>query len=688
MTMGVAAAASFPAPFVDASGADVAIVYGASASSLDITQTVAITTALNQAMPEMGSAGMVAGDGVTENEVRLGTTIVSGEIKSSHDEGELSSLLDTEISWYDGYNSDDYKIHEEVNITNMRTMTTLDDEDLEGVAMTNEMGLIYKLVIEEAFNITQVGETDADALYLEILGTEYEIEDMTNNSITVATSTKTSLAIGETVNVAGKVVTLTDVFESTIDVSVDGVVENVPLSGGSERINGIRVDVESIGYHSNSPETSKATIKVGEDIRDTFSTDEEFIGEDDTNPLWVWNIEGLESDNGWIGVKYNVNINDADDLEAGDSIKYIGEGYSFPNNYAAVTLDGLTEVDYTDLVISLDTIDLRPADEDNNTITTEDAEAIIIESSLDEAITVAGFEVSTLAIVYDTSDSKYKVYFKDTIEEYGAISHYRYASTTGAVSASNLTDAEVATVEIGDTNLNIRLGTAGNITTLNITNDNQIGSVNLLNVALGTNSSDDISLASFGKIVEDAESSDVIFNGVDVSTQDSNYMDYFGVKISDGTDVETEVDKDEVTLSIPDEQVYAQISVSTGATSSDGVSELGEIVVLDSEVSTVSSKNLIVVGGSCVNTVAAELLSNGAACGPSFTEKTGISTGEYIIKSVGDAYTTGKIALVVAGYDAEDTRAGVSYLLNQDVDTTAGTTLKGTSETSATVFSL
>lgn len=143
----------------------------------------------------------------------------------------------------------------------------------------------------------------------------------------------------------------------------------------------------------------------------------------------------------------------------------------------------------------------------------------------------------------------------------------------------------------------------------------------------------------------------------------------------------------------PTSQMYADVLFSAvGATvsSTDGTStpatSLGEVLVTDSEVSSVSTKNLIIVGGSCINSAAAKVLGlTGGACGAAFTDKTGIGSGEFLIESVGDAYTTGKIALVVAGYDAADTVNAAKYLTTKTVDTTAGKKYKGTSATTATL---
>src|SRR3989344_1235166 len=77
-------------------------------------------------------------------------------------------------------------------------------------------------------------------------------------------------------------------------------------------------------------------------------------------------------------------------------------------------------------------------------------------------------------------------------------------------------------------------------------------------------------------------------------------------------------DQKSAIISYPDEQAFANIYVAekaaeitggdTGTTGTGVVKELGSILVKDTQVAQVASKSLIVVGGSCVNTLAAELL--------------------------------------------------------------------------------
>ena len=124
--------------------------------------------------------------------------------------------------------------------------------------------------------------------------------------------------------------------------------------------------------------------------------------------------------------------------------------------------------------------------------------------------------------------------------------------------------------------------------------------------------------------------------------------------------------------------------ISQTSTTTSTISQLGNVVVKDNEVSSVASKNLIIVGGSCINSAAAKVLgSTSPICGAAFTEKTGIGSGQFVIQSIADIYATGKVALLVAGYNVDDTQNAATYLTTNTVDTTAGKKYKGTSSTTA-----
>lgn len=148
----------------------------------------------------------------------------------------------------------------------------------------------------------------------------------------------------------------------------------------------------------------------------------------------------------------------------------------------------------------------------------------------------------------------------------------------------------------------------------------------------------------------------------------------------------TNPDEDYVEVYYPsgNSETYAQVYLAeTGVVvSSEGTGDAGMMIVKDTEVSSVQTKNLVIVGGSCINSAAATLLG-GAYCTTDFTDMTGVGAGEYIIKGYSGAFTAGKMALLVAGYEAADTSNAQQYLTGQTVDTSKE--YIGTSATEATM---
>ena len=99
----------------------------------------------------------------------------------------------------------------------------------------------------------------------------------------------------------------------------------------------------------------------------------------------------------------------------------------------------------------------------------------------------------------------------------------------------------------------------------------------------------------------------------------------------------------------------------------------------DTEAASFAGMNLVVVGGSAINAIAAELLGSAYSEG-AFTTATGIGAGEFLIKSYD---RSGKTALLVAGYNAADTEKAAKVLLNEVINTAVGKEYKGVSSTEA-----
>lgn len=126
-------------------------------------------------------------------------------------------------------------------------------------------------------------------------------------------------------------------------------------------------------------------------------------------------------------------------------------------------------------------------------------------------------------------------------------------------------------------------------------------------------------------------------------------------------------------------------TVTGGSTTTGGSGTLVGVPITDSEISSASGQNLIVVGGSCINSVAADLLDSASPlCGADFTSVTGVSSGQFLIETF--ARDGGTVATLVAGYNAGDTKNAATYLRtlgSTNIGTSVGMRYVGTSSTSA-----
>jgi hypothetical protein len=139
----------------------------------------------------------------------------------------------------------------------------------------------------------------------------------------------------------------------------------------------------------------------------------------------------------------------------------------------------------------------------------------------------------------------------------------------------------------------------------------------------------------------------------------------WGIRIDeynpDGSD-----DPNELRLDVPEQQVLAQTFVTLGeAVAVESTPATAQMInpialglaVLDSDIDALGDENLIIVGGPCANTVAAQLLGNPANCAEGF------EPGKTMLKS----YDMGeKVAILVAGYDGAETRAASRALADYE----------------------
>ena len=140
-----------------------------------------------------------------------------------------------------------------------------------------------------------------------------------------------------------------------------------------------------------------------------------------------------------------------------------------------------------------------------------------------------------------------------------------------------------------------------------------------------------------------------------------------------------EKNDNDVTITYPEEQVTANAYVSEILTT---IPELGQggssgaaTPVLDTEVADVKDKNLIIVGGAGINKVAAEALKltfPTYGSDSAWTNATGVdAAGKAVVSLMDSPYTTGKFAMLVAGWEGVDT-ARASKVLKEGTPALSG----------------
>ncbi len=252
-----------------------------------------------------------------------------------------------------------------------------------------------------------------------------------------------------------------------------------------------------------------------------------------------------------------------------------------------------------------------------------------------------------------------------------AVNHTAWLYLTDVDGSTAITNPAIIVLEEQDEDNNynaviMRMGGAGN-------SDNGVG---VSDVDFTWNGDIDMAASAgstYGSSGLQRESNDKLYD----------MMDRWGTMVT--TDQSTS-DQYTAVISYPNNQISAEIYASEGSASSSSSGNLGTVLFTDDQISQVSGNNLIVVGGSCINTVAASLLgSDSPICGPNFESATGVGSGSFLIQSFESPFASGKIATLVAGYEAGDTTNAATYLTTETVDTTAGMKYIGTSGTEATL---
>lgn len=803
-TVALAAAANFPAPFVDKTGGNVAIVYGATAQATDFAGVVEINSFLTSELAKMtvpvattaaASSGTTisGGDYVKlskpANNFNFGDTL-SDVFGGTLTKSDLPVLLSN--GKYTNRESSSYDYEQRIALGTALRLEQFSDSDYKkskpsvGVNLTaNQLILNYSLdfTTNPESDVVSGDLDDLEGTTIKILGREYYISDFDNISTTgTGTITLLDTANSGVVKEGGETVTM-KVGNNSYDVSLDwvstteavlkvnGELTAALLKGATHKLaDGTYLGVKKIRAKDvagavNSVEfslgTGKLELRGGQNIyvneksvsgvqtellRGTAaSSGRETI--DRINIVWSPTTDVFltpESELLIPGFK-NIKLSTSDIVRGSGETTTVKEGSSTYTVLETTLKNGAESIP----ILYMSGGHFAGLGKDSsNKLATSNSSTLIFNytqgdrwfvasyntSSYSESyyLEFANFENATTVIITDVRDSSGKEVCADksttsnsctlgsvtlTVNQVSGVtdravnvsinsggSFSRLFTKSGLAvylpyySTNSSVGSDTAWGAINTDRSNTNSSNGHNSTSFFLIFDEEdrtdnIGRGPIINVTLGPNSETtpepEVKNIDIGRAaITDPDNSDLVVGYVysDLAT----YTEQTG-KSADQRDAMLKYSGTEsfadVFLTTGDAVVSKPTTAAANATApaatTSTVKVLGSVALSDGEVAGVD-KNLIVVGGSCVNKVAQDLLgATGALCGSGFTDKTTVAAGQALIQTF--SRSGGKVATLVAGFNAPDTTMAVKYLTTQPVDTTVSKKYVVTSATQATV---
>ena len=712
---------AYPAPFVTAGTYDTSnvLVVGAIAAASDTLGMVDITAGLQyeSKVCTTGGGTVTVSGGITED-VPLGWAIGSNQsttLDQTLEDDDIDSMFDGELTFksanYDARDLLSFGQGDKFARIATSLTSTEDDYQTDIVLEADVDSIKYYYVFDEV--IEPNATTSSDPLQIKFLGktlTITDIDDSDDSKFTAQVGTEYFMDVGDAVEVDGKAVTLENVGEGgSVIIDVDGVKETIATT--TETVNGIEIKVDETFYETTKSQRS-ASLIVGKDAVETYKDGDAYVGEDEDDPNWVWNNGNLNSkastttsetseySGPYLGIENDFVWNDDSDNPAG-----VGECIDLPNNYLRICFDSLTvkDSDYKTYTFEMDSdADLSEADGGSTT----SASAVYIHTNQEEGMLIDTSEIDrngTISI--DPKTDKVWIWrcLNATGGEATSVGIY-YEDTNGKTQMAgcvgvtvdefvgpNFMDINYENTKGGD----VPVYLAGDQTEFNITlvpyestdmpsyDDNITMWWTASTWRVASEESDELDwtgsgVAEFG----DASVAKTVTKQL-IGAKDEDHRSRYGIIIRDPKGHGA---SDEVVLEIPNDQVMANIvikgtaAVTAGGTETCTVAEITPVTKLDTEIAgSEALYNLILVGGPCANGAVEAVAGLGITC-----DGWTLKAGEGIVKLAANG---DKVAMLVAGTNAMDTRRAAKVVANYADYTLAGTEalVKGTTLTDITV---
>lgn len=758
-TVGLAAAANFPSPFVQSGAGNVAVVYSSNAAyaSVDMAAVLEITSKLQSSITtgSTSSSGASASGGDFIKLDRSSSKLHAGMgvqdvFSRSVTSDDLPTLLADGV--YTDYDSGDHDYVQKVDVANM-TLTQFTDNDYKDDTPTIGIKIASSsIIMNYTLDFTDDPNFDntLENTNLVLMGKNYFIVDQSGNTTTpkltmLDSATSYTLNEGETktVEASGKSydITVGDVTsDNKVRISSAGKTSSPLAVGATYKVaEGVYVGVKDVIYKSKESATSKAEIAVGSGkLILTDNTDVE-LNENTVTGLTAHVINsssGAKLDKvrlDWFADDDVFVTKDSSTTMPGfGALKLSFGGLVVPSEETIeVTKDGKDnfqlkapikdgDLSLDILMVNETTGRLQQTGKDwDKILRTNATTSLIFDADTDEYLVASWSDGkdSESYVLYATSFTLDNSANQTTIKNKLDSTYSKDVKAGDHITLGNV-DLTVGTIERNLKTISLTGGSGVSFNTLYTKAGMKIYLpwVNATGVGLGAINGTVNGLltgsSSFGLILSEADKNDNLGKGANITltlgvTANDNDTTVSAVTLTSGSSQQETTTNDlyqSTTYSDlaslvyhdqgPTQQTvkivyhggesYGEVVLSAPSVVIGGGST-GSLSIKDSEVATLGAgKNLIVVGGACVNSYAAQLLNvSYPTCEAAFTAATGVASGEYLIQSISIA--GGKIATLVAGYNAADTVNAAKALTTQTVSTDAGSKYKGTTDRKSVV---
>jgi len=448
---------------------------------------------------------IVAVEALLDSAYEIDDLSLGDNVRINIDDNDLDKLLDTKVE-FDGEDYDVEELFEGVDADIVIAYNGDDsyDEDFDAspyLVLADKGALVYSYVFNDEIDYTDI--SDDTPLEISLLGIDLKIVALDDDEMTVEGGDRIMLDIAQPQMYNEIELKLLGVNDDEAYISYNGEALLIE-EGDSDTIGGLEIKVVEV-FDSDNFKVAK--IVVGTDVDYVLEDDDSFFDDES----FVFNIIVDGDELSGFTVTYDERAIELDDdftpLAVGDKIV-------FPNSYITVEFKEITAVDYIGCKVSFDDFDT-----DNNSIGASGyLDAVVLEC--DDSI-----------IIVDGDDEFDTVYFTESDGIW-------YEDEDGDMVVAS-------TIEIvnDDYELEVVLN-SGSL---------EISSGLDFTISLDTIIAD----ASLG-IEDDAESTDVVYDGDEVGTFENNLLTVNGLIIED---IENNAEADKVIFKVPSENVEATVIV-------------------------------------------------------------------------------------------------------------------------------